>query len=210
MFDDTGALQDDWGSSESYTVNEDGTVTRSWYDDHDDDDETPEVRRDVAKVYYWGEDRQSVFMVHWSDDDDPSTNVDRYTRQSDPLPDLVGRWTFTHMYGDAAGRELVVTIGDGSFELTEEQQGGGLYRRTATLGELDPDTLFLPLTDAQGSNLDNGGDVVDGLRPFRGGTARVAIAPSVDDSRLLLSPPWDEDTPRHPSGNYWAHLTRSQ
>ena len=121
--------------AESYTVNEDGTVTRSWYDDHDDD-ETPEIRRDVAKVYYWGEDRQSVFMVHWSDDD-PSTNVDRYTRQSDPLPDLVGRWTFTHMYGDAA-----------------------------TLGELDPDTLFLPLTDAQRSNLDDGGDVVDGPRPF--------------------------------------------
>ena len=71
----------------------------------------------------------------------------------------------------------MVTIGDGSFELTEELQGGGLFRLTATLGELDPDTLFLPLTDAQRSNLNDGGDVVDGPRPFRGGTARVAIAP---------------------------------
>ena len=68
-------LQDDWGSSESYT----GERGRDRHPLMVRRRRNPggSTRRGEGLLTNWGEDRQSVFMVHWSAAD-PSTNVDRY------------------------------------------------------------------------------------------------------------------------------------
>lgn len=207
VHDDTGAIESTWTWADGYDATA-TTVTRKWRDDHDDDDETPLVPRETAKRYFWVEGRDAVFIEPWGDED-PADELARYTRVADPLPDLVGRWSFTHMYGDAAGREVVVTFGaDGAFRLTEEwgEHGNQTFVVTGQLGAIDPDTLLAPLTGIERSLLDEQGAVAHEPETWLMGEGRIGIAPSFG-GRLLVSVPWDEARPEdHPYGTYWLHL----
>ena len=204
VFDDTGALEDAWQWGEGYTVT-DTTVTRTIPGDVDDGEEPT---RDVVKMYFWGEDRNTVFMNPWGHEETTDELI-RYTRVADPLPSLVGTWTFTHDGGELEGRDVIVTIGaDGSFMLDNEEADGGVWRLTGSIGEVDPDTLIAPLTGLERSNLDETGAVVrDPGQWGVDGTGQIGLAPGIDGA-LVASPPWDErNTEGHPYGNYWLRLT---
>ena len=202
VFDDTGALENAWHRGDGYTVT-DTTVTRTILGDVDDGEEPP---RDVVKMYFWGEDRNTVFMNPWRHEETTDELI-RYTRVADPLPSLVGTWTFTYD-GEPEGRGVIVTIGaDGSFMLDNEI-GGGVWRLTGSIGEVDPDTLIAPLTGLESSSLDETGAVDRDPRQWGvDGTGQIGLAPGIDGA-LVASVPWDErDTERHPYGSYWLRLT---
>ena len=207
VYDATGALHDTWTAAPSRWSATDVVVTRSWLDDHDDDDETAPVAREVEKSYYWGADRDSVFLTPW-DWEDPTSDLARYERVADPLPalsELVGRWEFMH----EAGNVSVVVIGaDSSISFTEDFGEGRTWQLTGTIGEIDPETLIAMLTDLE-SQLFQDGVAMREPRPWYD-TAPVGFAPAAIPGGILISVPWDEvDPERHPYGTYWMELSRA-
>ena len=63
-----GTLDSRWAASGTWEDDEDGVVTRVWLDNHDDDDDTPEVETRINKRYLWADSsRNKLLMHHWSD-----------------------------------------------------------------------------------------------------------------------------------------------
>ena len=63
-----GTLDSRWAASGTWEDDEDGVVTRVWLDNHDDDDDTPEVETRINKRYLWADSsRNQLLMHHWSD-----------------------------------------------------------------------------------------------------------------------------------------------
>lgn len=204
VYDDTGALVGTWQWGEGYATT-DTAVTRKI----PGDDEDP--AREFVKTYYWGEDRSSVFMNPWGHEGETQELL-RYTRAVDPLPDLVGTWTYRYEEDDEpTDREVTVTIGsDGSFVLDNELSEDYVWRLTGSIGPVDPETLMAPLSSLERTRLDGSGAVVDEARIWGDGTGRIGLAPGIDGA-VVASPPWDErETEMHPYGSFWLRLTRAE
>ena len=189
-----GELIDWWWSAGTWTATDD-TVTRTWLDDHDDDDETPDVMREHTRAYHWGEERQSVFMAWWNDDD-PGDDIVRYERSE--LPALVGTWVWRRN-PDAWTQSVTLTINaDGTFQAASV--GGNMaYRVLAGDYVYDSETQAMTLSNLTWTVTPEGGEtttedfVPDG--PFR-----YVFAATDDPDVIMLSPP-HLDT-REPYGVY--------
>lgn len=203
VLDASGTQIDDWVNESEWVATDSTTVTRSWHDDHDDDDETPQVLREVPKAYYWGEDRQTVFLTPWGYDG-PTAELHRMVRVADPLPDLAGRWVLEH---EEPGHVSVVVFGDDGAITMEDENPERTWRLTGTMGEVDPETLIAPLSDLQSQPFVDGVATRDPAS-WNMGAGQIGIVPSATGG-IIISPPWDErNTEAHPHGNYWMVLSR--
>ena len=193
VFDDTGARIDEWQNGSGWSAT-DTTATRTWYEDHDDDDETQEEKRELEKSYYWGEDRQSVFLNPWGRSEATDT-VRRYTRVADPLSNLIGpTWTWRRNEG---ANTLAITLtfnADGTF-VWASVRPGGMLTITGTY-DLDLDTLTALPSDMTRSRTpaDGGESSTETFLPDF--LYQFAFAATDSPTTILVSPPHlDQDAP---------------
>ena len=187
VFDDTDARIDEWQDGSGWSAT-DTTATRTWYEDHDDDDETPQVKREIEKSYYWGEDRQSVFLNPWGWGGATNT-VHRYTRVADPLSNLIGpTWTWRRSEGAVTLSVTLTFNADGTFVWVPVRPAGTL-RITGTY-DLDLDTLTavtsnmtLTTTPADGGEPSTEAFLPD-ISPYQ-----FAFAATDSPTTILVSPP---------------------
>ena len=116
---DDGSIEEMWTESGAWSVSSSdprgrsGTVTREWLDDEQD----PPAVVTVDKLFARGADDDELLMHPW-DLGEPEEAADamvNYTRVTDPLPDLVGTWTWRPVEG-AVTRAAILTINaDGTF-----------------------------------------------------------------------------------------------
>ena len=193
VYDDTGARIDEWQNGSGWSAT-DTTATRTWYDDDDDDDETPEEKRELEKSYYWGEDRQSVFLNPWGWGEATDT-VHRYTRVADPLSNLIGpTWTWRRNEG---AYTLAVTLtfnADGTF-VWASVRPDGLLTFSGTY-DLDLETLTALPSDMTRSRTpaDGGKSSTEAFLPDF--LYQFAFAATDSPTTILVSPPHlDQDAP---------------
>ena len=179
-----GELLDWWWEAGTWSATDD-TVTRTWLDDHDDDEETPHLTHSVDKVYFWGEGRQSVFMNPW-DWGEPGDEIIRYERSE--LPDLVGTWVWRRNPTAWTQSSTVTINADGTFE--SASVGGNMaYRVRAGDYVYDAETQAATLSNMTWSVTPDGGETtttefVPDVDPFR-----YVFAATDDPDVIMLSPP---------------------
>ena len=194
-----GTSEYTWVSSGTWDAT-DSTITRIWLDNHDDDDDTPDVETSVRKHYLWGESRSTLCMQHWGNDREELDNAecDRYERVPRPAPaDLLGTWTSANP--DDRWQYTIELTTAAEFKATlENAEEGRTVVLTGTY-EVVPDELFIFVTVAD--------FVDDGVSRLpnpdsawkAGVRSRWAFAPTATPNRLAVSNHWDETNP-NPDG----------
>ncbi len=183
---DTGARIDDWQESGGWSAT-DTTITRTWLDDHDGDDETPAIRREQVKAYYWQEERQAVFLAPgWSADAGAAPH--RYTRVADPLAALIGTtWNWRRNEGSYSLAGTLTFNADGTFVAEsvrpdDTHRVEGAYTWDAEALALVPSDMTLTITPADGGAPSTESFAPDG--PFR-----WAVAPTDTPTAIIVSAP---------------------
>ena len=200
----------------------DTTITRIWLDDHDDNDETPEIERRVRKHYLWSEGRDVLCMQHWGDDrevlDEPV--CDRYERMPNPAPaDLLGTWksdVLDEMWQWTI--EITPTEFNATVENLYPDEGEDSFTLIGTY-EVVPEELFLIVTVKDA--LEDGVSVLTNPdHPWEAGAwSRWAFAPTAIPNRLAVSHHWAETNPDSdgkgfvegddlPYGGYWLEVEK--
>ena len=235
VYDDAGTQIDDWTYTSGWATN-DTTVTRTWYDDHDDDDETPDVRSDLEKSYYWVEGRNAMFINPWGDEH-PTDYVQRHTRVANPLPDgLAGTWTYDAEWdrmedlGYIIGQHWTFAFGeDGAFtevyrSTRSDNNEVGYFTVMGTWSHDNEDPNFVLVSVDTATYLRPDGALVDlaEIAPYWiGATLRYAYAPTDSPDLITVSTRvselrYDEETGMwvdnmyNPYGDYWMRLSRQQ
>lgn len=185
-----------WWSTGTWSATDD-TVTRTWRDDHDDDDETPEVMREVTRPYHWGEGRQSVFMDWWNSDDPESDNLNIYKRRR--APDVVGTWVWRRNPGARTQSATLTINADGTFQFARVD-GEMAYHVGAGDYVYDAETQAATLSNMTLSVTPDGGETtttefVPDVDPYR-----YVFAATDDPDVIMLSPPHRETA--EPYGGY--------
>ena len=198
-----GELIDWWWSAGTWSATDD-MVTRIWLDDDDDDDETPEVMRQHSRPYYWGENRDTVFMDWWNDDD-PGDEILRHERSA--LPDLVGTWAWRPNPGAWTQSSTLTINADGTFE--SASVGGNMtYRVLAGNYVYDAETQAATLSNMTWSVTPVGGETTTTEFVPEYDPVRYVFAATDDPDVVMLSPP-HLDT-REPYGVYVDLYDRQQ
>ena len=187
-YDLSGELSHNWEDSGPWSQT-DTTITRTWLEDHDDDDDTPYVVRSVAKDYLWPDEMRNVLMVHiW--DDDEAAHFQEFRRVDTTLPPpITGVWI---MHDGEDDYTVTMTVNEDHTLVFTQQERAWTSTETAKW-VLDQDRYYLDLTEATDDDW-NGG--------------RIAFAPTDKyPDAIAVSAPWDEDRAEY--GNYWMTFVRS-
>ena len=204
-----GSLDGSWQESGTWTASDD-TVTRTWYDDHDDDHETPPVLRSLDTDYVWADEARDVlFIPYWGSHVEPGFR--RYERVKNVSPSsVVGVWQRSDRGDDWSVVRTLTVNPDGTL-LYEHSWSGGVWTLTADW-QFDEDEYYLNLTDASATLTLTGG--VPERDPDFLGASRFAYAPTHQwPDEMIVSPFWNED-PAYGDGNYrefgnyWMTLQR--
>ena len=184
--DDTGARIDEWQEPEGWTAT-DSTITQTWLDDHDDDDETPEIRREQVRSYYWQEGRQALFLEPgWSAGEGSAPY--RYTRVEDPLAALIGTtWNWRRTPGAFSLAGTLMFNADGTFVVESVRPDSthrlaGAYTWDAEALALVGSDMTLTITPADG-----GAQSTEAFEPD--GPFRWAVAPTDTPTTIIVSAP---------------------
>ena len=185
--DDTGARISEWQESAGWSAT-DSTITQTWLDDHDDDDETPEIRREQVRSYYWQEGRQALFLEPgWSAGEGGAPY--RYTRVEDPLAALIGTtWNWRRNEGAYTLSSTRTFNADGTFAGVSVRPDGthrlaGRYTWDAEALAVVPSDMTLTITPADGS----APTITDPFAPD--GPFRWAVAPTDMPTTIIVSAP---------------------
>ena len=200
-----GEVLESWtGNRAGWSAVED-TVTRTFYYDHDDNDDTEDAVESVVKRYYWGEDRDSVFIEDWGAQQ-PGGSVRRYVRVDDPLPNLTGTWVYVRPWNPDEISTLTINA-DGSVAFLEQRDDGTSWLLAGRIGTVDPVTYLAELTELMSTPFDADGAPLREPMLWKVGVGQVGFAPGVG-GRIVVSPPWvDGDTPY---GGYHFVMVRAE
>ena len=234
-YDASGTLVDDWTQSSGWSATAD-TVTRRWLGDHDDDGETSDIMREVAKRYYWGAGRATMFMAPWNRDD-PDSDLAHHERVTDPLPDgLTGVWTYDTEWdrredlGYIVGQHWMFTFGeDGAFtevyrNTRRDTDESGYFTVIGTWRHVDedPNSILVDVESATYLRPDGTlNDLAESAPYWIGATMRYAYAPTDSPDLITVSTRVAElmydadagmwvDNMYNPYGDYWMRLSRQQ
>ena len=204
-----GSFDHSWPNSGTWAATDD-TITRTWYHDHDDDEETPEVLTSTDKAYAISDEARNTLFVHYWDTTDVLTDFVRYDRVLNVSPDaVVGVWKDYDMEDDTVIRTRTISVNaDGTFSYLLDGVDG-LFEVTAQW-QLDEAEYFLNLTDERATFAPTG-EAPEHLDEFaRAG--RFAFAPTDEwPDRMVVSGFWHEsegfDEYRE-FGNYWMDQRR--
>ena len=205
---DDGVFDHEWTHSGTWNRTGSNTVTRTFWHNHDDDDDTPEILTTISKNYVWGdESRDLLLMHHWSDDQqrtDESTH-DAYRRVPNPIPSPIGVWRGSEEWDEGPVHFTMTVSADGAFRF-EVEEPGGTATHTARW-ELDEDNYYLNLTDVV-HTWTPVGEPPEPAGPE--GVTRFAYAPTDRaPDKIVVSALWSEDDNLdNLYGNYWMELER--
>ena len=201
-FDHSFAESGTWSASGN-------TVTRTWLENHDDDDETPDILRSISKYFVWADDaRDLLLMHHWAhgDEEPVGGNLEPYRRVSNPLPSPIGLWRATAEWDQGPVVFTITVSADGTFDFQLEEVHG--TENVIAKWELDDDNYYLDISDAYMTFTPIGGTPQRDPEGFSG-TGRFAYAPT-DGSpdEMVVSLHWDEENEELPYGGYWSVFQR--
>ena len=214
-----GSMRDTWDQTGTWEIS-DREIVRIWNDNHDDNDDTPEVPRRLLKEYaFVGDD---LLIHHWANDG-PTTSFDRMSKVSDHLPDLIGTWRGEDGYEDEDGNAvqqtftLEITASTLTHIYTEQTPSDNEPGVITDSGpsEHDPAELFIWVTPTFATL--NGEEFPDSR--WVGHRLRWAYAPTIVPTAIWVSPRWDEqqydpqakswsDHQDIPYGDYWLMLEK--
>ena len=215
-----GTFEYEWANSGTWEPTAQ-VITKIYYDNHDDDDDTPEVLRRLNKKYRWAEGRAELFLQHW-DWGDPDAPYEVYKRVAVPadLAPVDGTWKGADDDDDGNGFTMTTTA-DGSFTIAvsvAESQAGRRGTWTATgKWTLDEAEYFLNLTELVREWTPAAGEESlpqDQPQTWNNGIGRIAYAPTDQPSQIVVSPIWQEREPdigeEANFGDYWLLMTKQQ
>ena len=191
-----GTLDSRWAASGTWEDDEDGGVTRVWLDNHDDDDDTPEVETRINKRYLWADSsRNKLLMHHWSDNEQRADNnydFDAYTRVQNPLPPaaLVGTWTWRRNEGARTLADAITINADGTFTWLFEYESE--TRIVTGKWKVNIATYTADLYEMTSTRTPIGGEPES---PTDVGDRRIAFAPTDVVGTVVISPMWAEARP---------------
>ena len=210
-----GSMRGTWNQQGTWEIS-DREIVRIWYHNHDDNDDTPEVRTELPKEYtFFGDD---LLIHHWAEHG-PTTSFDRMSKVSDPLPDLIGTWRAEGEDDDGTVRTstLEITTSTLTYIYTEQTPSDNepFVENISGPWEHDPAELFIWATPTL--VLHNGEEVPD--HRTIGHPRRWAYAPTSGPTAIRVSPIWNEqaydsqtesysDNPDVPYGDYWLMLEK--
>ena len=215
------ATADTWDHGGSWEDDPTGrTLTRIWYHNHDDDDETPDRLTRVRKNYVWNVDRTVLCVEHWADDREhlDSSNCELYRRVASPPPaGLLGEWTGI---GDDDNWNIVITPTRFTVSNGRIEEDGRFIGFTLTgTYEVNLEELFIMMT-IEDALEDGNTSVLDGDEQWwKGQVSRWAFAPTDDPARMVISTHWEEHewleqtqewiySTETPYGAYWLTLEK--
>ena len=193
-----GTLDSWWADSGTWEDTEDGFVTRVWLENHDDDDDTPDVETRIKKRYLWPDSsRNKLLMHHWADNEERSDNnydFDAYTRVQNPLPptSILGTWTWRRNEG-AWTRSSTITINADGTSTRVSVGGEELTTYTITgTWELNIANYTADLSEMTCTRTPMGepGSPCDDFNPPA--LRRIGFAPTDVVGTIVLSPVWAE------------------
>ena len=191
----------------------DEEIVRIWRHNHDDDDETDDIRTELRKPYFLvGDD--DLFVNHWVDETGEDTHMDFMTRVSDPSLSLppVGVWVreWHRDEDDWYDIDTMTLASDGTFTWSE-QDPGGTWTLTAEW-ELDLVNYFINLTNATETWTETGGEPEPHDRTEHARFLRFAFAPMLSKSgeRMIAVSDWGEEIEEQKWGSYWREMTLQQ
>ena len=213
-FDMEGSLEESWRHEGTWRI-AGRDVVRIWYHNHDDDDETADIRTELRKPYLLvGDD--DLIITHWADESGEDTGgSDRMTRVSDPslsLPPL-GVWV-SEWHDDERDWFEISTMtleSDGTFKWSTEDPNGTW--ELVAQWKPDLDNYFINLTNPTATWTGIGEEpepdeesIVHTARFLRFAYAPV---PSASGERMIrVSDLWGElDEPEGEYGHYWREFT---
>lgn len=215
------STEDTWVHGGSWEANPtDRTLTRIWYHNHDDDDETPDRLTKVRKNYLWNVDRTVLCVEHWAADREhlDSSNCELYRRVASPPPaGLLGEWT-----GIGHDDNWNIVITDTRFTVSNgriEEDGRFIGFTLTGTYEVNLEELFIMMT-IEDALEDGNTSVLDGDEQWwKGQVSRWAFAPTDDPNRIIVSTHYEEhewleqtqewiDSTETPYGDYWLTLEK--
>ena len=193
-----GVIDHEWVPSGTWNRTGKNTVTRTFWHNHDDVDDTPDILTTISKNYVWGdESRELLLMHHWTDDEERTDfSYDAYRRVANPIPSPIGIWHDSDEWDEGPVQFTMAVNADGTFRF-EVEEPGGTATQTARW-ELDEDNYFLNLTDVV-QTWTPVGEPPEPAQPE--GAPRVAYAPTDrSPNAIAVSPLWSEE--HDPYGGY--------
>ena len=226
-----GTFDHPWTPSGTWTPTGSNTVTRIWLDNHDDDDDTPDVRTSISKNYTWGDESRELLLMHdWTEDEEKTHDYTRYTRLEDPLRGgLTGTWIHHGSWDHGELGEVqqtltfMITI-DTFTEVDRNVYPNGDVEINTRFGSLtiDQENQFLKVAVTSASLEWNGepDEDFDDTESV-GHEFRYGYAESGQPDKLSVSMRWEEQDWNHetmmyenseefPYGNYQWLFTRFQ
>ena len=191
----------------------DEEIVRIWRHDHDDDDETDDIRTELRKPYFLVSD-DDLIVNHWVDETGEDAHMDWMTRVSDPSLSLppIGVWVreWHDDEDDWYDIDTMTLASDGTFTWSE-QDPNGTWTLTAEW-ELDPDNYFINLTNATETWTETGEEPEPHDRTREARFLRFAYAPMSSESgeRMIAVSHWDEEVEEQKWGSYWRKMTLQQ
>ena len=191
-----------WGASGN-------TVTRTWLENHDDDDETPDILRSISKYFVWADETRDLLLMHnWAHGDEEPVGryLESYRRVSNPIPSPIGVWRATDEWDQGPVVFTITVSADGMFDYQLDEVHG--TENVIARWELDEDNYYLNISDAYTTFTPIGGSPQRDREGFSG-TGRFAYAPT-DGSpdEMIVSFHWDEENEERPFGDYWKVFAR--
>ena len=203
---DDGVLDHEWANSGTWNRTGTNTVTRTYWHNHDEVDDTPEILTTISKNFVWGdESRQLLLMHHWADDEERTElgGHDAYRRVTNPIPSPIGIWRGSEEWDQGSVQFTMTVDADGAFRFEIEEPDG-----TATLTAqwtLDEDNFFLNLSDTVHMWTPIG-EPPELEEPEE--ATRFAYAPTDrSPNEMTVSFHWDENE-ENPYGGYGRRLER--
>ena len=191
----------------------DEEIIRIWDHNHDDDDDTDDIRTELRKPYLLiGDD--DLLINHWADESGEDMGSDRMTRVADPSLSLppVGVWVREWHSDDDDWYDIdtMTLASDGTFTWSEQDPSG-----TWTLSaqwDFDPDNYFINLTGATETWTETGGSPVSDERTRGARILRFAYAPAPREAgeRMIAVSDWGEEVEEQKFGGYWRNMTLQQ
>ena len=211
-FESDGSLDHSWQHQGTWEIT-DRDVVRIWYHNHDDDDDTEDIRIELRKAYVLvGDD--DLIINHWADESGEDAGSDWMTRVSDASLSSapLGVWVMEEDFGDGLEIFTMTVHDDGRFEYKEEFADGS-WTLTARW-DLDLDNYLINLTDITETETRPGEEPVPSSETI-GAYMHFAYAPMAGEAgerTIRVSAINDHyvANPRDKYGNYWRTMTLQQ
>ena len=208
-----GTFDDFWRQQGTWEIT-DEEIIRIWRHNHDDDDDTDDIRAELEKRYHFLIDGDDLLINHWADETGDDLGMDLMARVSDPSLSLppVGVWVWEWHSDDDEWYDIatMTLASDGTFRWSE-QNPDGTWTLTAKW-ELDLDNYFINLTNATETWTETGEEPEPHERTRGARFLRFAYAPMSSESgeRMIAVSDWGEEIEEQKWGSYWREMTLQQ